>query len=227
MPISEVKCCDCMDFMAQFPDKFFDLAIVDPPYGLDVANMNMGVGKAPSCPKIEHRIWKPKDWDVGTPPKEYFSELFRVSQNQIIWGGNYFKLPPSRCFLIWDKGEGFYNRSYAEAELAWTSFDANVKIFKRDPLAWGDYRGKIHPTQKPVALYVWLLQNYAKPGDKILDTHMGSQSSRIAAWQMGFDYWGCEIDQEYFDQGCARFEKERRQLNLFAQPDEPEQEALF
>ncbi len=220
MPISEVKCCDCMDFMAQFPDKFFDLAIVDPPYGIGISNAR----------EIGYRgmnVFTPKQWDNEPPDEVYFNELFRVSKNQIIWGGNYFPLKPSRCFIIWDKGEGFYNRSYAEAELAWTSFDANVKIFKRDPLAQGDYRGKIHPTQKPVALYIWLLENYAKPGDKILDTHMGSQSSRIAAWKMGFDYWGCEIDQEYFDQGCARFEEERRQLSLFAQPDEPKQETLF
>ena len=220
MPVSEVKCCDCMDFMAQFPDKFFDLAIVDPPYGIGISN-NAEIGYKGS------NVFKPKPWDNQIPNQSYFNELFRVSKNQIIWGGNYFPLRPSRCFIIWDKGEGFYNRSYAEAELAWTSFDANVKIFKRDPLARGDYRGKIHPTQKPVALYVWLLENYANPGDKILDTHMGSQSSRIAAWKMGFDYWGCEIDQEYFDQGCARFEEERRQLNLFTHPEKPKQEALF
>jgi len=209
-----------MDFMAKFPDKFFDLAIVDPPYGIGISNTR----------EIGYRgmnVFTPKQWDNEPLDEAYFNELFRVSKNQIIWGGNYFPLKPSRCFIIWDKGEGFYNRSYAEAELAWTSFDANVKIFKRDPLARGDYRGKIHPTQKPVALYIWLLENYAKPGDKILDTHMGSQSSRIAAWKMGFDYWGCEIDQEYFDQGCARFEEERRQSSLFAHPDEPQQEALF
>lgn len=227
MPISEVKCCDCMDYMKQFPDKYFDLAVVDPPYGIGVGNMNMGAGKSPRCPKMQNRKWGRKNWDIEKPKQEYFKELFRVSGNQVIFGGNYFELPPARCFVVWDKGEGFYNRSYAEAELAWTSLDANVKIFKHDPLARGDYRGKIHPTQKPIALYIWLLENYAKPGDKILDTHMGSQSSRIAAWKMGFDYWGCEIDQEYFDQGCERFGNERRQANLFRQCAEPEQEALF
>ena len=128
----------------------------------------------------------------------------------------------SPCWIVWDKMFS-EDVSFASAELAWTSFESVVKRFSYS----SSRKDGIHPTQKPVALYIWLLENYAKPGDKILDTHMGSQSSRIAAWKMGFDYWGCEIDQEYFDQGCARFEEERRQLSLFAQPEEPEQEALF
>lgn len=223
--ISQVECCDCMDFMAKFPDKHFELAIVDPPYGIDVANMNMGVGKAPRCSKIEHRNWKPKDWDVGVPLKEYFSELFRVSQNQIIWGGNYFDLPPTRCFVIWDKGPGMRGRSFSECEYAWTSFNRSARIVEENPVQ----PDRIHPTQKPVALYVWVLQNYAKPGDKILDTHMGSQSSRIAAHQMGFDFWGCEIDPEYFADGCKRFEKEAEQQALFvpSDPGQPEQIKIF
>ena len=140
-----------------------------------------------------------KNWDSEIPGKEYFEELFRVSKNQIIWGGNYFGLPPTRCFLVWDKGEGFYNRTFAECELAWTSFDLNTVKFKHDPLAKGDYKGKIHPTQKPVQLYKWLLQNYAKAGDKILDTHLGSGSSRIAAHKLGFEFVGCELDKDYFE----------------------------
>jgi site-specific DNA-methyltransferase (adenine-specific) len=203
MPISTVECCDCMDFMAQFPDKFFDLAIVDPPYGIGVNQMNMG-GRNTIRPTT-------KKWDDSIPNPEYFKELFRVSKEQIIWGGNYFPLRPSRCFAIWDKGESMYGRDFAECEMAWVSMDKVARIFKRNPVQLK----RIHPTQKPVRLYQWLLTNYAKPGDKILDTHMGSQSSRIAAYQMGFDFWGCEIDPEYFADGCKRFEKETEQLALF------------
>jgi site-specific DNA-methyltransferase (adenine-specific) len=207
-PISIVECCDNMEFMAKFPDKYFELAIVDPPYGIGVSN----------SAEIGYKglnIFKPKDWDNKIPTDEYFDALSRVSKNQIIWGGNYFLLKPSRCFIVWDKGEGFYGRTYAECEMAWTSFDLNAKIYKRDPLARGDYHGKIHPTQKPMELYVWLLQKYAKTGDKILDTHLGSQSSRIAAWEMGFDFWGCVIDEDYFKDGCNRFEKVKAQGKLF------------
>src|SRR5690554_4041214 len=167
MPISEVKCCDCMDFMKQFPDKFFDLAIVDPPYGIRVNQMRMG-GRNTIKPTN-------KTWDDSIPDQTYFSELMRVSKEQIIWGGNYFPLKPSRCFVVWDKGETMYGKDFAECEVAWASMDKSAKMFKMNPVQ----PDRIHPTQKPVALYVWLLENYAKPGDKILDTHMGSQSSRI------------------------------------------------
>lgn len=209
MPQSNVFNMDCVIGMKEYPDKFFELAVVDPPYGIGMDGGNVGYKGFNDFVK--------KGWDNMVPPVEYFTELRRVSINQIIWGGNYFNLPSSRCFIIWDKGEGFYNRTYAECEQAWTSFDRNAKIFKRDPLAKGDYHGKIHPTQKPIALYQWLLKNYAKPGDKILDTHMGSQSSRIAAYKMGFDYWGYEIDKDYFEAGCARFEKSIAEP-LFDQP---------
>lgn len=124
-------------------------------------------------------------------------------------------MPSARCWLVWDKGEGFYGRTYAEAELAWTSFDQNVRIFKRDPLARGDYNGKIHPTQKPVALYSWIFARYAKPGYKILDTHLGSGSSRIAAYDAGLDFVGYEIDKEYFDKQEERFAAHTAQMNLF------------
>lgn len=198
---------DCMEAMKQIPDKYFDLAVVDPPYGIGMDGGNVGYKGFNNFTK--------KDWDKSTPEKVYFDELFRVSKNQIIWGGNYFGLPPSRCWLIWDKGEGFYNRTYAEAELAWTSFDANVKIFKRDPLAKGDYHGKIHPTQKPVALYAWIYSRYAKPGYKILDTHLGSGSSRIAAHDAGLDFVGFEIDKEYFEKQEERFAAHTAQISLF------------
>lgn len=200
---------DCMEYMATLPDKAFDLAIVDPPYGIGMDGGNVGYKGFNNFTK--------KNWDNGTPPMKYFEELKRVSLNQIIWGGNYYGLEGKRCWIVWDKGEGFYNRTYAEAELAWTSFDKNVKIYKRDPLACGDYHGKIHPTQKPVALYEWLLTNYAKQGDRILDTHLGSGSSRIAAYNLGFDFVGCEIDKEYFDKQEERFARHTAQTSLFVE----------
>jgi site-specific DNA-methyltransferase (adenine-specific) len=197
-----------MEAMAKMKDKEFELAIVDPPYGI-------GVSMAKEIGYRGFNVFIPKEWDKEIPNVEYFNELFRVSKNQIVWGGNYFHLNPSRCFLIWDKGEGFKGRSYAEAELAWTSFDANVRIYKRDPLAKGDYHGKIHPTQKPVALYKWLLTNYAKQGDKILDTHGGSMSIAIACELEGFDLDICEIDKEYFAAGVNAFNLHKRQQRLF------------
>jgi site-specific DNA-methyltransferase (adenine-specific) len=158
---------------------------------------------------------KKKDWDKEIPSNEYFAELFRVSKNQVIFGGNYFGLPPTRCYLVWDKGEGFYNRTYAECELAWTSFDANTCKIKYDPLAKGDYKGKIHPCQKPVTVYDWILQKYAKPNDLILDTHLGSGSSRIAANKGGFNFIGFETDKEYYEKQEKRFKDFVSQLRMF------------
>lgn len=202
---------DCMEYMRTLPDKAFDLAVVDPPYGIGMDGGCVGYKG--------DNVFEKKGWDKSTPGKEYFDELFRVSENQIIWGGNYFYLPPTRCFLIWDKGAGFRGRTYAEAELAWTSFDQNVRIFERDPLCNGDYKGKIHPTQKPIALYAWIFSRYAKPGDKILDTHLGSGSSRIAAYDAGLDFVGCEIDKDYFDAQERRFADYTAQTNLFLQEE--------
>ena len=157
---------DCMTFMATLPDKAFDLAIVDPPYGIGVNSMNMG----------SRKTVKPdsRSWDDAPPPQEYFVELMRVSAEQIIWGGNYFPLRPSRCFVIWDKGESMYGRDFAECELAWVSFDKSARIYKQNP----NQIDRIHPTQKPVKLYKWILTNYAKPGQRILDTHLGSGSPK-------------------------------------------------
>lgn len=197
---------DCMDFLRDRPDKAFDLAVVDPPYGIGMDGGNIGYKGANNHAK--------KSWDTKTPDSEYFSELLRVSREQVIWGGNYFALPPSRCFLIWDKGEGFYGRTYAECELAWVSVDGNAKIYKRDPLARGDYHGKIHPTQNPVALYNWILTNYAKPGQRILDTHLGSGSSAIAAHYFGCDFVGIELDEDYYKAAVQRFDMETRQQAL-------------
>ena len=205
MPISEVYNEDNMIGMARYPDKFFDLAIVDPPYGIGV-NHNMGrrKGDRPSN-------YKPAVWDNEPPQFEYFKELFRVSKNQIIWGANHFisRMPyDSACWLMWDKGFS-EDVSFAQYEMAWTSLKGTCKKYNKNP----NLTDRIHPTQKPIQLYKWTLK-YAQPGNKILDTHMGSQSSRIAAYQMGFDYWGWEIDKEYFETGNKRFLEQTAQLKL-------------
>ena len=219
MPISEVFNIDCLEYMKGLPDKFFELAIVDPPYGIGVNKMNMG-GRKTVKPTS-------KKWDNEPPPAEYFSELKRVSSNQIIWGANHFiHLIPyaSPCWIFWDKGETMYGRDFAEGELAYTSFGKPLRRFKMSP----NQLERFHPTQKPVSLYKWMLENYAKQGDKIFDSHMGSQSSRIAAYHMGFDYYGCELDKEYFDAGNKRFEIEKTKQELF-KPEQPtiDQNALF
>lgn len=194
---------DCLEFMASVADNFYDLAIVDPPYGINVNSMNMGSRKT-------IRPDKSKDWDKSVPNDIYFKELFRISKNQIIWGGNYFNLPPSQYFAIWDKGESMYGRDFAEAEYAWIN-KGGTRIFKKSP----NQPERIHPTQKPVNLYEWLLINYAKEGDKILDTHGGSQSSRIACFNLGFELDILELDKDYFDQANKRFEQHKKQLTLF------------
>lgn len=220
-PRIELIQADCMDVMKEMQDKAFSLAVVDPPYGIGIANSSQIGYKG-------FNIFVAKLWDNNVPDARYFTELNRVSVNRIIWGGNYFNLPPTRCFVIWDKGEGFYNRSYAECEMAWTSFDANARIFKRDPLANGDYKRKVHITQKPVALYRWLLTNYAKQGDTILDTHLGSGSSAIAAWELGFDFLGIELDVDYYAAAKYRIQERMRQPFLPLQEKERmEQRALL
>ena len=197
---------DCMEYMATVPDKYFDLAIVDPPYGIGMDGGNVGYKGLNDFEK--------KGWDNTVPEKVYFDNLFRISKNQIIWGGNYFGLPRTRCFYVWDKGEGFYNRTYAECELAWTSFDRNTIKYKRDPLAKGDYHGKIHPCQKPIDLYKWCLKESANPSMTIIDTHLGSGSSAIAAYDFGCDFVGCEIDKDYYDAAVKRFETYKLQTKL-------------
>lgn len=203
---------DCLQAMKAMQDNQFDLAIVDPPYGIDLANMNMGVGKSKKAAKIENRKWKPKDWDKNTPNKEYFDELFRVSKNQIVWGGNYFELPPCYGYVIWDKKipEGM---SFSDCEMAWHSFKKAARMFRYS--AYLDKKSKFHPTQKPVALYKWLLDKYAKKGQTLLDTHLGSGSIAIACWDMGFDLTAYEIDKEYYDKACQRFEQHSKQIQLW------------
>jgi site-specific DNA-methyltransferase (adenine-specific) len=202
-PESIVYNADCMDIMKEYPNKYFDLAVVDPPYGIG------GKFKGGKTGKMNFNEIVNKDWDK-VPSDEYFSELQRVSKNQIIWGGNYFNLPPTRCFIVWDKiiSEDF---SLAMAELAWTSFDKLAKIYKLQV----PKNGKIHPTQKPVKLYDWIFKNYAKPTDKILDTHLGSGSSRIAAYKSGLSFVGIELDKDYFDAQEKRFNTFKSQLRLF------------
>lgn len=216
MPISIVTNEDNMAMMSRYPDKFFDLAIVDPPYGIDLANMNMGVGKSKKSSKIQNRKWVPKDWDIA-PDKSYFDELFRVSKNQIIWGGNYFDLPPTMGIIIWNK-EIPQGLSFSDFELAWSSFNKAAKMFNYS--AYLDKASKFHPTQKPVKLYNWLLQNYAKDSVRILDTHLGSGSSRIAAYDLGFDFYGCELDKDYFDAQEQRFADHISKIDFW----EPEKE---
>lgn len=194
---------DCMEYMKTLPDKYFDLAIVDPPYGIGDKFKGGKFGK------MQFNDIVKKGWDK-IPDKIYFDYLIGKSKNQIIWGGNYFHLSPTRCFIVWDKmiSEDF---SLAMAELAWTSFDKLAKIYKQSvPKTW-----KIHPTQKPVKLYEWILTNYAKPGQKIFDSHMGSGSSAIACNNLGFEYVGCELDEDYYNAACERIAQHAQQQRLF------------
>jgi len=200
---------DCMEYMRALPDKAFDLAIVDPPYGINAANMVMGKGK--------NKEWTPgKTWDMAIPDAAYFDELGRVSGNQIIFGGNYFGLPPTGGWIFWDKERG-KDVSFSDGELAWTSF---LNVIKKAPIRFDGFIGadvqRIHPTQKPVKLYQWLLTNYAKPGQRILDTHLGSGSSAIAAHYFGADFVGCELDPDYYKAATDRFDYATAQQAMFS-----------
>ena len=245
---------DCMQGMKEFPDKYFDLAIVDPPYGdggvngqelngsgkgSTVTGVPRGGGTAKTSTTCKHwqganskapdGTWKlPKwrmqnesegqhkkiiAWDVA-PGQEYFNELFRISRNQIIWGGNYFELPKTRCFLIWRKTNVPQDFSMAMCEYAWTSFNDNAKVFEYTPQGRPS-DNRFHPTQKPVALYEWILNRYAKEGDKILDTHVGSGSSLIACRNTNHKYVGFEIDADYYRLAKERIDRESAQMNIF------------
>ena len=192
---------DCMDLLRRTPDNFYDISICDPPYGIGISNNPV---------RQKHNK---KTWDDSMPNEEYFKELFRVSKNQIIWGGNYFidYLSNSQGFIIWDKKQP-ENFSLAMCEFAYSSIQSPAKIFRYSVLSEKD---KIHPTQKPVALYKWLLDKYAKEGDKILDTHLGSMSIAIACHDYGFELTGCELDKEYYDKGVQRVKNHVSQLKLF------------
>ena len=218
-PVSIAENIDCMEFMARYPDKYFELAIVDPPYG---------IGENGSTNKTRGKLAKSKNYksfagfDISAPNKDYFIELKRVSKNVIIWGANHFieNIPNqnSSCWIVWDKING--ETDFADSELAYTTFKTAVRNFRFQwqGMLQGDMKNKenrIHPTQKPVTLYKWLLNNYAKPGDKILDTHLGSGSSRIAAFDLGFDFYSCELDKDYFQAQEKRFQEFASQQRMF------------
>ena len=228
VPSSEVYLEDCVTALKRFNDNHFDLAIVDPPYGIgfdrETPTMSAGVRKDGTKRKMaswsnpKEKGYTKKDWDKETPSEEYWKELMRVSKNQIVWGGNYFSdyLKPHGGWIVWEKGvpEGM---SLSQAELAWNSCLNSVRIVK---VLWAGYKkadneDRFHPTQKPVRLYDWILMNFAKPNDLILDTHLGSGSSRIAAYKGGFNFVGFEIDQEYYEKQEKRFNDFKSQLRLF------------
>ncbi len=221
---------DCLSAMREMPDKAFSLSIVDPPYGIGASANSRGNtqhGKALAVSKD----YGFKAWDFEKPSTDYFRELRRVSVNQIIWGGNYYGLDGTSCFIVWDKKNG--QNGYADCELAWTSFTSAVRLFAyqwhgmlQENMANKEKR--IHPTQKPVALHKWLLTNYAKQGDTILDTHLGSGSSRIAAYDLGFDFTAFELDHDYWLAQEERFARHIAQPQLFEIPRvEPIQEVMF
>ena len=206
---------DNMTLMARYEDNHFDLAIVDPPYGIgiDIA-MNANKGKQ------GFKQYRKTEWDNATPTQEYFNQLFRVSKNQIIWGGNYFidKIKkPSQCFIIWNKVQRDFTMS--DAEIAWASFDKTIRCFDMSRGgAMGCHNrngGKLHPTQKPVKLYEWLLMNYAKEGDKILDTHLGSGSIALACHNLKYDLTACELDVNYYNDAMLRLKQHQQQLKMF------------
>jgi len=196
---------DCMEGMKAFEDNHFDLAIVDPPYGIGHHNHNSFKG-GKRTGKTNH-----SKFNDTVPNNDYFTQLFRISKNQIIWGGNYFNLPPSKGVIIWDKGQRGLSQS--DGELAWSSQN-NLRIWTRNRVELL-IEGTIHPTQKPIALYKWLLKNYAKEGDLILDTHVGSASSLIACEDMGFKYVGYELDKDYYQAASKRLENHLAQLKIF------------
>jgi len=206
---------DCMDYLATLEDNAFELAIVDPPYGVGAGSK--GFINRNTANKNAEKFYRDNDWDKVRPTKEYFEELKRISKHQIVWGGNYFTdlLEPARCYIVWDKKTG--DNSYADCELALTNIDGNARIYTKFWLGAHAKDGydRIHPTQKPIALYRWLLQNYAKEGDRILDTHLGSMSIAIACHMEGFELVGCELDTEYFNAGVKRFKQVTAQTDLF------------
>jgi len=244
---SEVFNIDCLEYMRTLPDKAFELAIADPPYGIGASRPSekpcLVKQKNGTYLRVENTNYGKKDWDDAIPEQVFFDELERVSVNRIIWGSNYFGLQGG--MLVWDKMNGTSDQ-YG-CEIAFQSFDSRTDIVH---YMWqGMFQGevcsvdinkanrqkgnkalneiRIHPTQKPVALYVWLLKNYAKPGDRIFDPMMGSQSSRIAAYKLGFDYVGCELDKEYFAKGCERFDRECRGIYKSDNGNTYQQTSLF
>ena len=204
----DLRNCDCMDLMREFPAGHFDLAIVDPPYGIGASEMQMGKGK--------NKKWaNGNGWDNATPDATYFKELARVSKRRVVWGGNYFDLPATGGWLFWDKDKR-KDTSFADGELAWTDFLTTLKkiTVRYDGFIGADV-SRIHPTQKPVKLYEWLLRNYAEPGQRIIDTHMGSGSIAIACHDFGAHLTASELHPDYYAAACERIERETRQTTLF------------
>lgn len=214
---------DCMDLLKQTPDKYYDLCIVDPPYGIGASDYKRG-GTQHGNSKAKCKEYGRKNWDNATPTTEYFNELKRISKNQIIWGGNYFDLQPTQCFLFWYKQNPVPN--FADGELAWTSFNKPALCF--DYRYYGNLQGKssikenkIHPTQKPIELYNWILKNFANENDKIIDTHLGSGSIAIAIDKANtldkknLTFVGIELDPDYFRAAVERFKNHKRQCVLF------------
>lgn len=237
MPYSKNHLIDCLVKMREMPDFYYNLAVVDPPYGINAPNMQMGSNPNRNEPgqypgesvaiklkkgRLNQGAGKLKDrniqkmnisWDYSVPSPEYFKELFRISRNQVIFGGNYFDLPPTRGIICWDKQQPWDN--FFQFELAWTSFDFPAKMFRFSNRGGANQETKIHPTQKPVELYKFVFNLCGKPGDKIFDSHCGSGSSRIAAYDLGFDFESCEIEEEYFNKEAIRFAEHIAHLNLF------------
>ena len=202
---SEIYNVDCLEYMRTLPDNAFDLAVVDPPYGINAGKMTMGIG-------TRRTYSRGKDWDAGVPGPEYFEQLFRVAREQIIWGGNYFQLPLSEDWIVWDKMN--YGRSFSEAEFAWCSIHRKIRVFRfrtTTPVEGG----KIHPTQKPVELLRYLVRTYTNEGDIILDNCIGSGTTAVACIKEKRHFIGFELNKEYFEKACKRIENERKQLKLF------------
>jgi len=216
---------DNMKLMARYEDNYFDLAIVDPPYGIGLGGGAETVFESGGNDKgfSSQNKYSKKEWDSTTPSQEYFNELLRVSKNQIIFGGNYFadKLPVSRGWIYWDKKiTNANNKNFSDGELTWTSFDCILRKYVYDWIGFGylnnpQKQKKIHPTEKPIKLYEWILQNYAKGGDKILDTHLGSGSIAIACHNMKYDLTACELDKEYYEKAMKRLKQHTAQQRLF------------
>lgn len=239
---------DCMDVMRQYSDKHFDLAIVDPPYGINAPSMSMGQNLSRNdgfsrgnstavkikkgrlnqgSGKLKNRLLNTSDidWDNEVPSPEYFAELFRVSKNQIIFGGNYFDLPPTRCVICWDKCQPWEN--FSQWEMAWTSFDKPAALFSYSNTGGANSETKIHPTQKPIKLYEWLLTKFAKEGDLILDTHLGSGSIVVAGNKLGFEIVATELNETYFKNAVSRIDLASKQTQLFASELKQVQEMLL
>lgn len=215
VPISEVYLMDCVEGMKHYPDKYFDLAICDPPYGID-GTVEIGFGDTKSGRVNRPSKWGQKEWDKERPTIEYFTELFRVSKNQIIFGGNYFAdlLPPSRCWIVWDKVQRV---NQADAELAWTSFTSSVRVYQYHCSKLQGFMNpnRFHPTEKPISLYEWIIEKYSNKTNLILDTHLGSGSSRIACNKNGLNFVGFEIDEEYFNKQNKRYADFTAQTRLW------------